>query len=86
MDLKVSFYNSVFYFLHTPRPLMKRFKWRAVFLATNLETLGMVPFFGSWPLQYKMLSVGPAEDKQFMKPLRLELLGDILKSSTTRKL
>ena len=38
---------------------MKRLKWRAVFLATILETLGMVPFFGSWPLQYKMLSVGP---------------------------
>ena len=38
---------------------MKRFKRRVVFLATNLETLGMVPFFGSWPLQYKMLSVCP---------------------------
>ena len=38
---------------------MKRFKRRAVFLATNLETLGMIPFFGSWPLQYKMLSAGP---------------------------
>ena len=38
---------------------MKRFKRRAGFLATNLETLSMVPFFGSWSLQYKMLSVGP---------------------------
>ena len=38
---------------------MKRFKRRAVFLATNLEALGMVHFFGSWSLQYKMLSVGP---------------------------
>ena len=38
---------------------MKHFKWRAVFLATNLETLGTVPFFGSWPLYYKMLSAGP---------------------------
>ena len=55
----MSFYNSVCYFLDAPRPLMKRLKWRAVFLATILETLGMVPFFGSWPLQYKMLSVGP---------------------------
>ena len=59
MDLKVSFYNSVCYFLHAPRPLMKSFKRRAVFLDTNLEALGMVPFFSSWPLQYKMLSVGP---------------------------
>ena len=62
IDLKVSFYNNVCYFLHAPRPLMKRFKWRAAFLATNLETLGMVPFFCSWPLQDKMLSVGPKDD------------------------
>ena len=55
----MSFYNSVCYFLHAPKPLMKRFKWQAVFLATNLETLGMVPFFGFWSLQDKMLSVGP---------------------------
>ena len=41
---------------------MKRFKRRAAFLATNLETLGMVPFFVSWPLQYKMLSVGPDKE------------------------
>ena len=38
---------------------MKRFKQQAVFLAANLEALGMVPFFDSWPLQYKMLSVVP---------------------------
>ena len=62
IDLKVPFY--VCYFLHAPRSLMKRFKRRAVFLAANLETLAMVPFFGSWPLQYKMLSVGPAEDAE----------------------
>ena len=37
----MSFYNSVCYFLHAPKPPMKR---RAVFLAQNLETLGMVPF------------------------------------------
>ena len=59
----MSVYNSVCHYIilynyfHAPKPLMKRFKRRAVFLATNSETLGMVPFFGSWPLQYKMLSV-----------------------------
>ena len=41
----MSFYISVCYFVHAPRPLTKRFKRRAVFLATNLETLGMVLFF-----------------------------------------
>ena len=60
---------------------MKRFKRRAVFLATNLETLGMVPFFGSWPLQYKMLSVSPElEKKKHFKLGPLNLLEDNMNS------
>ena len=74
----MSFCNSVCYFMHASRPLMKHFKWRAVFLAKNLETLGTVHFFGSWPLQYKMLSAGPKSALFWETYLTVEGIGTVL--------
>ena len=59
----MSFYNSVCYFLHAPKPLMKRFKRQAVFLATNLETWVWCLFLVS----------GPCSTKCYLSALELKL-------------
>ena len=56
-------------FSSCPQSLEKRFKRRAVFLATNLETLGMVPF----------LVPGPCSTKYYLLALTPE---DLIKSKT----